>query len=185
MDRCAPNAPCCGGQCCNSNECLQCVNNECVNKCKAGETCCNGNCCPANYICCDGNCCPPGQVCSGISDEFGVIRRICKIPCGSSTCFTNEICCNGTCKTAGTVSQPEFRAWYQDPVFGTFSWVECNFIGDPPEGFYSNCTLWCGGEGWDITYGECVNTYGGRCRCCNRDGDINAITYTSPCDCAS
>jgi hypothetical protein len=177
---------------------LQCVNNECVNKCKAGETCCEGNCCPANYICCNGNCCPPNQICSTVTDLItGTVRLACRIPCGNSTCPTNEICCNGTCKTAGTVSQPEFLALYEDPIFrGDLVWVPCSFINDLdpntddplPDNFYTACLLHCDGISTGIPLFLCQQF---NCKCCDLNPNVafpmakGVINYTSPCDCAS
>jgi hypothetical protein len=132
-------------------------------------------------------CCPPGQICSQVLDPFtGFAYQACRLPCGDTTCRSSDICCDGICKETGTIRPPEFRALYQHPVFGGFSWEECTFTGEPPDNYYGNCMLWCGGQAWDVTYGECQQP-GRNCVCChNTNVDFFTtvgINYTSPCDC--
>jgi hypothetical protein len=129
-------------------------------------------------------------------DIGGISRLVCRVPCGDFRCDPNEICCNGTCKTAGTISPPEFRGLYQDPLFGNLSWVLCDYINDLDpdtddpfkENFLSPCLLHCDGVSTGIPLGLCQQF---NCKCCDLNPNVafppaqGVINYTSPCDCAS
>jgi hypothetical protein len=163
-----PPIPC--GPCSTPN-CEVCADGVCRDKCNSSKCYgCNGN----------GDC------------VYQCNAQLCEICVGGQCvgCGVGEVCCNGTCKTAGTVSQPEFRSLYEDPVFrGDLIWKECSFTGDIPDNYYTNCLLWCGGQTWDITYGECQQP-GRNCKCCdvsnmNPGSTPFGISYNSPCDCAS